>query len=213
MTIVKVAKVLSDSTSLSSIPNDSWILTRESGSNKGIRLSYKSGDNNIRVLSPLEEFDRYYKYSDDTGDSNPLVNNVENANGTIRVEAGHNSIVIMDIKDYHNSLNGSQAKIVLPAIDTNSINNGIYYSQNVRVVIDRNILGFSIETASADNKFRTIEGDVTSITITKAFTTFEIFSAPDGKWRIIGNYLDNTADILAIAGNYTSVDEVPALTN
>ena len=119
----------------------------------------------------------------------------------------------MDIKDYHNSLNGSQAKIVLPAIDTNSINNGIYYSQNVRVVIDRNILGFSIETASADNKFRTIEGDVTSITITKAFTTFEIFSAPDGKWRIIGNYLDNTADILAIAGNYTSVDEVPALTN
>lgn len=186
MAITKVAKVLKGSTG--SLSNDTLILEKENGNHKGLRLSYKSNNDVVRLLSPLEEFEKYYKHIDPVGAA------ASQSKININVLPGYSSIVI--INNY--SQNPDILSVILPQVDTTLFSKNIYYTYKVRIVVDANVKGFTIKKNPNGNS--TIY-DKDSIIISKQYTSFDVFLGPDNKWRIHGvfeNYSDS-ADSLFLS--------------
>lgn len=186
MAIVKVAKLLDDTSDFSNIPDNTWLLSKEDGLNKGIKLGYRSGGSNLRVLSPLEEFEKYYSFDNVSDDELATPTSID-------IEAGYSSIVIVNT-----TVRPDDLVITLPQVDASNFSKNIYYTYNVRFAVDTNKQGFTIR--KNPDSAGLIFGSKHSIVIKKSYTTFEFYLGPDNKWRINGIYenLSDASEVLLL---------------
>lgn len=187
MSIVKVAKVLDTTIDFSSLPvDDCWVLTKNENENSGIKLAYRDGGNNIRILSPFEEFEKWYSFDNttDTELSQPE---------TRVILPGYSTIVTIN-----SAVRASDLIIELPKVNVSDLNKNIFYTYRIRFAIDSNTQGFTIKVNDEDTGL--ILGKARTLVVRKSFTSFDMYLAPDNKWRILGNYeISNDAiDILQL---------------
>lgn len=165
-----IAKLLSTS-DLTTISNNTIALITNGGLTDGIsNVIYKSNDVYRRLLSPYEEFDSYWQYS------NLNVEETEPVNILLNTDSDYKYVLI------RNRLQPDFLNVYLPKVNLETMT--IRYTYRIRLAVDENFSGFYLKVHNDDNN--RIVGNRDTVLITAQNSVIDIRLFPNGIWYITG---------------------------